>query len=89
MSFMFTGCSSLQTLPDISKWDTRNVTNMGAMFYNCNSLESLPDISKWDTNNVTDMSYMFYECSSLKSLPEFYEKRNKNEKKNIDIESLL
>ena len=67
---MFTGCSSLKTLPDISKWDTRNVTNMGAMFYNCNSLESLPDISKWDTKNVNDMSGMFNRCSSLKSLPD-------------------
>ena len=37
-SSMFWGCSSLQSLPDISKWDTKNVTSMSSMFYGCNSL---------------------------------------------------
>ena len=60
MYFMFYGCSSLSSLPDISKWDTKNVKNMSSMFYGCSSLSSLPDISKWDTNNVNDMSLMFY-----------------------------
>ena len=32
MSFMFYECSSLSSLPDISKWDTKNVTNMCSMF---------------------------------------------------------
>ena len=43
-------------LPDISKWDTKNVTNTNHVFCDCNSLSSLPDISKWETKNVTDMS---------------------------------
>ena len=67
---MFEGCSSLESLPDISKWNTNNVTNMSYLFYNCSSLESLPDISKWNTYNVENMSYLFYNCSSLKSLPD-------------------
>ena len=70
MSHMFYKCNSLISLPDISKWNTKNVTDMSDMFYNCTSLESLPDISKWDTQNVTNMSNMFYECCSLKSLPD-------------------
>ena len=52
MNSMFYECSSLQSLPDISKWDTKNVTDMSYMFYHCSSLGSLPDISKWDTKNV-------------------------------------
>ena len=32
MNSMFWYCSSLQSLPDISKWDTKNVTNMNYMF---------------------------------------------------------
>ena len=28
MSRMFSCCYSLNSLPDISKWDTKNVTNM-------------------------------------------------------------
>ena len=70
MSFMFSGCSSLISLPDISKWDTNYITNMRYIFHNCSSLSSLPDISKWNTNNVTDMRYIFNNCSSLSSLPD-------------------
>ena len=48
MSSMFDYCSSLILLPDISNWDTKNVTNIGSLFFRCSSLLSLPDISKWD-----------------------------------------
>ena len=70
MSDMFSDCSSLSSLPDISKWNTTNVYNMSYMFSYCSSLSSLPDISKWNTNKAINMSYMFYFCSSLSSLPD-------------------
>ena len=35
MRYMFSGCNSLNNLPDISKWDTKNVTNMSNMFSGC------------------------------------------------------
>jgi len=73
VSFMFSNCISLISLPDISKWNTNNVKNMSYMFSNCKSLISLPDISKWNINNVTNMSFMFYNCSSLISLPDISE----------------
>ena len=63
-------CSSLSSLPDLSKWNTNNVNYMNRMFYDCLSLSSLPDISKWNTNNVTNMSDMFFNCFSLSSLPD-------------------
>ena len=56
MSYMFDECFSLSSLPDLSKWNTNNVTNMSYMFCGLYSLISLPDISKWNTNNVTNMS---------------------------------
>ena len=46
MSDMFSHCESLKELPDISKWDTKNVTDMRYMFNGCESLKELPDISK-------------------------------------------
>ena len=70
MSWMFNGCNSLSSLPDISKWNTSNVNDMSWMFYDCNSLSSLPDISKWNTSNVINMSHMFSGCNSLSSLPD-------------------
>ena len=67
---LFYNCKSLKSLPDISKWNTNNVTQMNNLFYNCESLISLPDISKWNTNNVTHMNYLFYNCDLLISLPD-------------------
>ena len=69
VSYMFYKCSSLTSLPDISKWNTSNIIDMSFMFYKCSSLLSLPDISKWNTSNVTNMNHMFSQCSSLTSLP--------------------
>ena len=56
ISFMFSECISLVSLPDLSKWDISNVRDMRKMFEQCNSLISLPDISRWNTTNVRDMS---------------------------------
>ena len=69
-SFMFYGCKSLISLPDINILKTNNIMNMSYMFCGCKSLKSLPDISKWNTNNITDISYMFSGCESLISLPD-------------------
>ena len=55
LSYMFYGCSSLISLPDISNWNISNVKNISNMFNGCNSLISLPDISKWNIENVNDM----------------------------------
>jgi surface protein len=42
---------------NLSTWDTRRVTNMGATFEGATSFNQ--DISSWDTSKVTDMSHMF------------------------------
>ena len=63
MSYMFGYCSSLQSLPDISKWNTEKVTNMSSMFYDCSSLKSLPDISKWKLNEDLKKTDMFKDVN--------------------------
>ena len=78
MSGIFSGCSTLSSLPDISKWNTNNVINMSNIFSFCSSLSSLPDISKWNTNNVINMSHIFYMCSSLSSLPDISKWKTNN-----------
>ena len=82
MNGMFYGCSSLISLPDISKWNTNNVKFMNGMFDGCKSLVLLPDISKWNTMNVTNMNSIFYGCSSLTTLPDI-SKWNTNNVKNM------
>ena len=65
MNSIIGGCSSLSSLPDISKWNTNSVKNMSYMFLGCSSLSSLPCISKWNTHNVIEMSCMFDGCSNI------------------------
>ena len=41
MSGLFYGCSSLKSLPNISKWNTNNVTNIAGIFTGCSSLTEI------------------------------------------------
>ena len=58
MSFMFNGCSDLQRIPDISKWETNQIKDISYLFNECSLLTSLPDISKWNTNQVINLSFL-------------------------------
>ena len=58
---MFGGCSSLEELPDISKWDISNIKNISGLFDRCEKLKNIPDISMKD---------LFYSCSSLEKIPD-------------------
>ena len=42
LKYLFYKCSSLSSLPDISKWNTNNVTNMNSMYKDCYSLFNQP-----------------------------------------------
>ena len=68
MSNMFSSCSSLTSVGNLSGWNTSNVNNMNCMFYCCNKLTSLDSIFKWNISNVTNIVQMFYNCASLTSL---------------------
>ena len=70
MKYIFYGCSSLQNLKVISRWDTSNVVNMEGMFYGCNSLNPFPNIEDWNTRNVINMKEIFAQCNSLEYLPD-------------------
>ena len=69
MSDLFNGCSSLSTLPDISKWNLDKCTDISSLFKYCSKLTSLPDIAKWNICNVSNMSFTFSHCSSLTRFP--------------------
>ena len=65
MKYMFYKCSLLTKL-NLSKFNTKNVTDMQYLFAYC-SLKTLI-LSSFNTQNVIDMSSMFYKCSSLTTL---------------------
>ena len=70
MNTLFSYCTSLTELPDISKWNTKNVIDFGCVFMCCSSLKKLPDISKWNTENAINMNAIFFNCSELTYLPD-------------------
>ena len=70
LSYMFSNCSSLVSVPDIANINTIDITDMRGIFDGCSSLISLPDISNWNLINVTNISRMFDGCCSLTSLPD-------------------
>jgi len=72
LSYMFSECSALIELPDISKLDTNHINNMECMSNKYCKLTSLPDISKMNTENVIKMRAMFQLCSSLTELPDIW-----------------
>ena len=63
---MFLGCKNMTSI-DLSKFNSKNVTNISAMFRDCNNLTNI-DLSNFDTKNVTDMSGMFYGCNNLTNI---------------------
>ena len=78
MEGMFRGCELLKSLPDISKWNTTNVTNMRSMFCGCKSLKSLPDISKWKLRKDYNTEDMFKGCDERIIPGEFEEIKESN-----------
>lgn len=63
---MFEVCRNLTTL-DSSRFNTKNIVDMGCMFLDCENLMSL-NVSNFDTSKVTDMGYMFNGCHSFTTL---------------------
>ena len=83
MSFIFYICSSLISLPDISKWNINNVKYMIDIFKGCNSLVSLPDFSKWNINRAKEC-YEFIDMERETSEFQYKDKFKKFKFNNID-----
>ena len=70
LSHMFSGCKTLLSISNSSRWNISQINNLSYLFYDCQIIEFLPDISNWDTRNVLDISYIFSGCKKLKNLPD-------------------
>ena len=70
MSELFSGCSSLISIPDISKWNTKNITNLEKMLSGCISLTHFPNITSWSVEkNRNKTDEIFKDCLSLIKKP--------------------
>ena len=57
-------------MPNISKWNIKNVSDISEIFSNCSSLISIPDISNLNTINVIKINDLFNNCLELTSIPD-------------------
>ena len=53
---MFSNCNSLISLPDLSKWNTKNLLGMKGLLSDCISLSFCPDLTKWNNFNINDIN---------------------------------
>ncbi len=67
MRSMFNNLQLVSNL-DLSKLDTRNVTDMFGMFYENRLLTEINFPDTFNTSKVTNMSYMFANCINLNKL---------------------
>ena len=54
--------TTLSEIPNISEWDTSNVTDMQGMFYYIGNVPFSSDLSKWDVHRVQNMQDMFFRA---------------------------
>lgn len=62
MREMFVQATNLND-PDISKWDTSNVTNMSAMFFGATAFNQ--PLNDWNVSNATTLTKMFSGASNF------------------------
>ena len=85
-SYMFSECTSLQSIIFPSDFQEGFISDASHMFENCKSLTTLTNFAQSPYNDdylcnlyaVKNTSYMFYNCSSLEYLPSFAFNLNKN-----------
>ena len=70
ITYLFSGCENVKTLPDLSINNVSNLYDFSNIFQKCCSLKSLPDISKWKTSKAIFLKCIFKDCTSLLYLPD-------------------
>ena len=78
MELMFYNCSSLSSIPDISKWNITKINYLSGIFLKCASLISIPDISRWTIQDIKEMYFLFSDCYQLLYLPDISKWNNYN-----------
>ena len=64
---MFSGCSKLTSVGDLSQWTGSNATTVAYMFDQDSSLSKL-NLSKFNPSQATNFSSMFSNCKALQDL---------------------
>lgn len=70
-NYLFSGCTSLTTPPDLSNVTTIGMQSLLGMFSGCTSLTTPPDLSNVTTIGYGGCQSMFSECRSLENGPDF------------------
>ena len=63
LAYMFYGCSSLVTVPNMDKWNVSNVSNMELMFASATVFNQ--PLDGWNTGKVQSMQMMFAHAAAF------------------------
>jgi surface protein len=91
ISYMFSNCVSLCSLPDITNWNTKNIMYINEIFSGCLSLSDYPDISKWKLDNIEPFNITNFEvinCDKV-SIDKFEHLLNIFDQKNNNKENII
>ena len=68
ISYMFNGCTEIETLDLILFSPFENITKMESVFSECRNLTKIIGFDQWDTNKVKAMASMFNGCEQLEKI---------------------
>ena len=78
----------INSISDISKWNTEKLENINGLFIQCSSLTFIPNISKLNFNNIKyKLKYIYDDCISLINIIEQLGNQNINDTDEDDISS--
>ena len=69
ISNLFSECTKLLSIPDLSNWNLSNVKNISYLFNECTNLINISCIEKWEMSNLTKINNLFSNCENLQSIP--------------------
>lgn len=75
LGYLAAACSALQ-LPNLSSWNTGNVTNLRNAFQSMGTNASVSGIENWDTSSVSQVASCFQACKSLNTTAINWDLRN-------------
>ena len=70
ISYLFSECYNLKSIPDLTNWKMTNVKNISYLFNGCINIRDISCIEKWEMPNLTKINNLFSNCEKLISIPD-------------------
>ena len=86
MTWMFAGCTNIESLDGLQNWTVGNVQDFSSMFYQLGKITSVSKLAGWRPTSATTMTWMFGQDNQITDLMEL---EYWNVSSEVDIESIF